>query len=36
MVVDKAHYFQTTKGDGVYVLSGGKNNIKVEVTSEEK
>ncbi len=36
MVVDKAHYFQTTKGDGVYALSGGKNNIKVEVTSEDK
>ena len=26
MVVDKAHYFQTVNGDGLYELSGGNNN----------
>ena len=36
MVVDKAHYFQTVNGDGLYELSGGNNKFQVDVTSEDK
>ena len=36
MVVDKAHYFQTVMGDGLYELSGGDNKFQVDITSEDK
>lgn len=36
MVVDKAHYFQTVNGDGLYELSGGSNKFQIDVTSEDK
>jgi len=36
MVVDKAHYFQTAVGDGLYELSGGNNEFQIDVTSEDK
>ncbi len=36
MVVDKAHYFQTVNGDGLYELSGGDNKFQIDVTSEDK
>ena len=36
MVVDKAHYFQSVNGDGLYGLYGGDNSFQVDVTSEDK
>lgn len=36
MVVDKAHYFQTVNGDGLYELKGEDNRFQIDVTSEDK